>query len=156
MNHSSVTIYTDGSCHTQLKLGAWAAIILYGEEKKILTGTASETTHQRMELTAVIEAIKFVQFHYQATTAINLISDSQYVVDLPRRMEKLLAADYCTKQGKPIQNAALVQQLYQLCKSSNIIFTKVKAHLKKTGLDDYNIEVDKLCRKLVREMVNSQ
>ena len=156
MIHFSVTIYTDGSCHTQLKLGAWAAIILHGDDKKILRGTTTDTTHQRMELTAAIEAIKFVQFHYPSSKEIYLISDSQYVVDLPGRMEKLSISNFCTRVGKPIQNSALVQQLYQLCKSSNIIFTKVKAHLKMTGLDDYNIEVDKLCRKLVREMVNIQ
>ena len=149
-------MYTDGSCHTQLRLGAWAAIIINGNEQKILTGTTTDTTHQRMELTAAIEAIKFVQFHYPATTAIDLISDSQYVVDLPGRMQKLAAANYKTKQGKAIQNASLVQQLFQLYKNSNINFTKIKAHLKKTGLDDYNIGVDKLCRKLVREKVNSQ
>lgn len=150
----AITIYTDGSCHTQLKLGAWAAIILHGDEKKIMTGTARETTHQRMELTAAIEAIKFVQLYYPSTTAINLISDSQYVVDLPVRMHTISIKNFCNKQGKPIQNAIFVQQLFQLCKSSNIIFIKVKAHLKKTGLDDYNIEVDKLCRKFVREQVN--
>ena len=153
MIHFSVTIYTDGSCHTQLKLGAWAAIILHGVEKKILTGTATDTTHQCMELTAAIEAIKFVQFHYPVSTTINLISDSQYVTGLPGRMQKLKAAHFITKQDKQIQNADLVQELEKLLQTFSIHFEKIQAHLKKTSDKDYNIEVDRLCRKLVREKV---
>lgn len=137
-------------------VGAWASIILHGDEKKILTGTATNTTHQRMELTAAIEAIKFVQFHYPATTAINLISDSQYVVGLPGRTEKLATANYKTKKGKAVQNAQLVQKLHELLQKVAVHFQKIKAHLKKTSDKDYNIEVDKLCRKLLREQVGSE
>lgn len=150
----SITIYTDGSCHTQLKIGAWAAVILVDGKKKILTGTVTNTTHQIMELMAAINALENVQEAYPSANQIEIISDSQYVVDLPARLEKLSAANYQSKQGKPIQNAALVQMFHQLIKDKPITFTKVKAHLKKTGSNDYNIEVDKLCRKLVRERVN--
>ena len=150
----SITIYTDGSCHTQLKIGAWAAVILVDDTKKILTGTVTNTTHQIMELMAAINALENVQEAYPSANQIEIISDSQYVVDLPARLEKLSAANYQSKQGNPIQNAALVQMFHQLIKDKPITFTKVKAHLKKTGSNDYNIEVDKLCRKLVRERVN--
>ena len=150
----SITIYTDGSCHTQLKIGAWAAMVLVDDTKKILTGTATNTTHQIMELMAAINALENVQEAYPSANQIEIISDSQYVVDLPARLEKLSAANYQSKQSKPIQNAALVQMFHQLIKDKPITFTKVKAHLKKTGSNDYNIEVDKLCRKLVRERVN--
>lgn len=150
----SITIYTDGSCHTQLKIGAWAAMVLVDDTKKILTGTVTNTTHQIMELMAAINALENVQEAYPSANQIEIISDSQYVVDLPARLEKLSAANYQSKQGKPIQNAALVQMFHQLIKDKPITFTKVKAHLKKTGSNDYNIEVDKLCRKLVRERVN--
>ena len=150
------TIYTDGSSHTQLKIGAWAAVILIADEKKILSGTVVDTNHQHMELTAAIQALLFVQQYYPETTIINLISDSQYVVGLPGRMQKLQSANFITKQGQPIQNADLVQQLYKLSESFNIDFIKIQAHLKKKSDQDYNIEVDRLCRKLVREHVNSQ
>ena len=155
MAKSFITIYTDGSCHTQLKIGAWAAVILIANDKKILSGTVINTTHQRMELIAVIEALSYVQHHFAGVININLVTDSQYVVGLPGRMQKLQSANFITKQGQPIQNADLVQQLYKLSESLNIDFIKIQAHLKKKSEADYNIEVDKLCRKLVREHVSS-
>lgn len=153
---NSITIYTDGSCHTQLKIGAWAAVILIANDKKTLTGTANNTTHQRMELMAAIEALSYVQHHFPMVININLITDSQYVIGLPARMQKLQAANFITKQGKPIQNADLVQQLYKLSESFNIDFIKIQAHLKKKSEADYNIEVDRLSRQMVRELINSQ
>ena len=136
-------------------MGAWAAVILVENEKKILTGIAENTTHQRMEITAVIEALNYVQKYFPEAKITHIISDSQYVTGLPDRMEKLQAANFITKQNKPIQNTDLVQQLGKLLQTLTIHFEKIKAHLKKTSDTDYNIEVDKLCRKLDREMVKS-
>ena len=151
MAMSLITIYTDGSCHTQLKIGAWAAVILVDGKKKILTGKAENTTHNRMELTAVIDALMFVQNNYGVTREIKIISDSQYVIGLTAREQKLSANDFITKKGKPVQNADLVKQLLFLLNTMNVNLEKIKAHQQKTGVDDYNIEVDKLSRKLVRE-----
>ena len=147
----SITIYTDGSCHTQLKIGAWAAVILVDGKKKILTGKAENTTHNRMELTAVIDALMYVQNNYGVSREIKIISDSQYVIGLTAREQKLSANDFITKKGKPVQNADLVKQLLFLLNTMNVNLEKIKAHQQKTGVDDYNIEVDKLSRKLVRE-----
>lgn len=147
----SITIYTDGSCHTQLKIGAWAAVILVDGKKKILTGKAENTTHNRMELTAVIDALMYVQNNYGVAREIKIISDSQYVIGLTAREQKLSANDFITKKGKPVQNADLVKQLLFLLNTMNVNLEKIKAHQQKTGVDDYNIEVDKLSRKLVRE-----
>ena len=61
MLHPIITIYTDGSCHTQQLVGAWAAIIFIGAKKFVLSGTEENTTHNRMELTAIIEALKFTE-----------------------------------------------------------------------------------------------
>ena len=147
----SITIYTDGSCHTQLKIGAWAAVILVDGKKKILTGKAENTTHNRMELTAVIDALMYVQNNYGVTREIKIISDSQYVIGLTAREQKLSANDFITKKGKPVQNADLVKQLLLLLNKMNVTLEKIKAHQQKTGVDEYNIELDKLSRKLVRE-----
>ncbi len=145
-----ISIYTDGSCHTQLKIGAWAAIILVGDEKNILTGKAAETTHQRMELTAVIEALNYVEINHPAAKNIRLVSDSQYVIGLPAREQKLAASSFTTRQGNPVQNADLVKQLFAVLRHMDVRFEKIRAHQKITGKDDYNIEADKLSRSLVR------
>ena len=54
-------IYTDGSCHTQHCIGAWASIVFIGNEKIILSGKEINTTHNRMELLAVINAVEYIQ-----------------------------------------------------------------------------------------------
>ena len=146
-----VQIYTDGSCHTQLRVGGWAAIILVGDEKKVLTGKETDTTHNRMELIAVIRAIEFIRDHYKEVDGIKVFSDSQYVIGLSTRKEKLVAQSFNTRSGKEIQNADLVKKLLALTESLHVEWMKVKAHQKKGEVINYNNEVDKLSRKIVRE-----
>ena len=55
-----IKVYTDGSCHTQLKCGAWAAVIINNSSEYIIKGTATNTTHNRMELQAIINAVEYV------------------------------------------------------------------------------------------------
>ena len=58
MKGSPIIIYTDGSCNPEYKIGAWAVVLFVEDEKIVLSGTAEQTTHQRMELTAVIRAFE--------------------------------------------------------------------------------------------------
>ncbi len=108
-----------------------------------------------MEITAVTKALNYVQKFIPEASIFNIISDSQYVTGLPGRMQKLKGAQFISKKDKPIQNADLVQLLEKFLQTFTIHFEKIQAHLKKTSDKDYNIEVDKLCRKLVREKVSS-
>ena len=149
-------IFTDGSCHTQNRIGAWAAIIFIGEEKIVLTGNAADTTHNRMELTAVIKAIEFIHINHPPFTNIKIVSDSQYVIGLTVRKEKLSSLGFTNKKGAAIQNADLVIALLECCEKMNIEFVKIKAHQKKNEVVNYNIEADKLSRAIVREEVKKQ
>ncbi len=71
-------IYTDGSCHTQLCVGAWAAVVLIEDQKIVLSGKENNTTHNRMEILAVINSIKYLQKHFNYITEIKIVSDSQF------------------------------------------------------------------------------
>jgi ribonuclease HI len=146
-------IYTDGSCHTKACIGAWAAIVLVGTEKHLLNGLVTDTTNNAMELTAVIKAIEYVNDHYTGINNIKIISDSQYVVGLIDRREKLVRLDYCSQKGKPLPNAALVKQLLQQALAFDIEFVKIKAHQKVSEHTQYNVQADTLSRKLVRDAV---
>ena len=150
---NTVEIYTDGSCHTQAKIGAWVAIVLTGAEKYTLSGTATATTNNAMELTAAIKGIEQVRAKHPGLCAIKIITDSQYVVGLTARGERLIALDFSSKKGKQLPNAALVKQFLQLTHAGNIEIVKIKAHQKVNEYNSYNIEADKLSRKLVREAV---
>ena len=131
-------------------MGGWAAILLIDGEKIILTGKALDTTHNRMELTAVLKAIEYVRKNYKEVKAIGLFSDSQYVIGLTARKEKLSKLFFKTKKGDEIKNAELVKELLEHAAYLTIKFVKVKAHQKKNDTVNYNIEVDKLCRKIMR------
>lgn len=155
MNNLShdIEIYTDGSCHTQLKIGAWAAIIIVNNKKEILKGKEFETTHNRMELLAVINSIKHVLANYANIKSLRIYSDSQYVVNLNNRKEKLLANKFITKKGKGLNNADLLAELITYMEKPNIEFVKVKAHQKQTEVENINIEVDIIVRQIVRDAV---
>lgn len=149
----SVEVFTDGSCHTQLKIGAWAAILLIDNEKIKLCGYEHQTTHNRMELTAVIKSIEHICKNHGDFHSMRIISDSQYVVGLRDRSRKLSSSDFKAKSGSDIQNLDLVKVLISQMDLYIMHFEKIKAHQKKSALVNYNIEADKLCRKIVREQV---
>lgn len=151
--NSNIIIYTDGSCHTQHKIGAWSTIIFYNHQKVVLSGTAVNTTNQRMELLAVLNAMEYVDLHLKNEKNIQLNSDSQYVIGLIARAEKLQHKNFITKAGNEIRNIDLVLKWLAYNKQFNIQLTKIKAHQTESEENRYNIEVDKLSRKLVRDLV---
>jgi ribonuclease HI len=147
-------IYTDGSCHTQRLIGAWAAIVLINEHKTVLTGREKNTTHNRMEIMAVISSITHIIQNHKTINELKIVSDSQYVIGLISREAKFKLSDFKTKAGTDIRNIDLVKALLKLVSQMNITFVKIKAHQKPTDVVNYNIEVDKLCRQLLRESIN--
>lgn len=149
----SINIYTDGSCHTQLCVGAWVSIIFIDEKKIILSGTELQTTHNRMELLAIIEALKYIETNCTNSTLITVITDSQYVTGLKAREAKFIEQQYITKKGNAISNVDLVKTLLGYINFLPVAFIKIKAHQKKTDVINYNIEADILSRNMVRNMV---
>ena len=152
---STTDVYTDGSCHTQLRVGGWVALIFTNGMKIVLTGNYTDTTHNRMELTAVIEAMSYIRINKKNTGSICIYSDSQYVVGLSERRQKLESKNFMTKKGGVVQNADLIKQLWELEAGLSIRYEKVKAHQQKTDIPNHNIEADKLSRKIVRDIVNA-
>ena len=71
----SVTIYTDGGCSPNPGVGGWGAVLLYGDSRKELSGGEIDTTNNRMELTAAIEALESLK----RPCRVSLYTDSQYV-----------------------------------------------------------------------------
>lgn len=154
INHS-IEIYTDGSCHTQLCVGAWASIILVDGNLINLSGVVDSTTHNRMEILAVLKALEYIKEKINhPNLKITVVSDSQYVVGLIDRRSKFNLSDYKTKAGNDIRNKDLVLRLFYFTDNLDINFVKIKAHQKPTDVLNYNNEVDKLCRSLVRKNLN--
>jgi len=156
LNSQLIEIYTDGSCNPKYRVGAWAALIFTNNHKHVLHGLEKETTHNRMEMLAVVNSIEYVMKEFPENKSIKIYTDSQYVVGIPTRAKKLISKRFTANSGNSIQNIDLVEKLIQLIESSNILLIKVKAHQKVSETVNYNREVDKLSRKIVRKELSNR
>ncbi len=153
ISENIIKAYTDGSCHTKHKIGAWAAIIFISNNEIILKNTEENTTNNRMELSAVLNVLNYIKTQKIDHKKIIIYTDSQYVTGIERRIEKFKLQNYKTKKGESVRNEDLVKKLVYFIETVNIEFIKVKAHQKKGNTINYNRFVDKLARKLVRDYV---
>ena len=80
----TVVIYTDGACKGNPGPGGYAAILQFGEKEKIIRGGASHTTNNRMELTAVVEAVKALR----CPCRVQFVTDSTYVMMTNEKWKK--------------------------------------------------------------------
>lgn len=129
--HKAIMVYTDGACSNNPGgPGGWAATLNYDDRYDILSGYDVSTTNNRMELTAVVEAIKYLISKKYTKIIIN--SDSAYVVNGVNKgwIYEWVRKGWKTKQGKDLANSDLWQQLYMFCTSKKvtIIFNKVAGH----------------------------
>ncbi len=121
-----VEIYTDGSCKQNPGPGGWGAILVYQGRELELSGGQADTTNNRMELTAVIEALQKLREPCQVT----LTTDSKYVSD---GISKGWAASWKARGWKkadksPALNPDLWGKLLDLCEVHTVEFVWVKGH----------------------------
>lgn len=123
---TKVTIYTDGACSGNPGPGGWGAILESGGQKKELSGGEAHTTNNRMELTAVIEALAALK----RPCEVDLVTDSKYVVDgITKGWAKGWRAKGWKKgDGKPALNPDLWERLLNLLDEHQVAFRWVKGH----------------------------
>ena len=122
----TVEIYTDGACSGNPGPGGWGAILRYKETEKELSGGAADTTNNRMELTAVIEALALLK----EPCVVELYSDSKYVID---GLSKGWATGWQTRgwiksDKKPALNPDLWERLLTLTDRHEMHYHWVKGH----------------------------
>ena len=140
-------IYTDGACSGNPGAGGWGAILRYGGIEKELSGAVAETTNNRMELTAVIEALKALRRDCE----IVIHTDSQYVMDgVQEWLPNWKKNNWRTSNKKSaVKNIDLWQELDQLLSKHKIRWIWVKGH---NGHPE-NERVDKLARDAVKSLL---
>lgn len=153
---NKVAIYTDGACHPPSRTGSWVAKMWQNEEVVWLHKIEEDTTHQRMELTAVIEGVRAAYKQFCDFQIIDVYTDSQYVVDLPARRDKIEVQGFRTKKGRDRVNSDLLKQFFELLDQAQVHLHKVKAHQKQTHASKHNRAVDQLARKLLRKQVSNK
>lgn len=121
-----VEIYTDGACSGNPGPGGWGAVLIYNNNIKELSGAKLNTTNNRMELTAVIEALKALKEHCEVT----LTTDSKYVCDAINKgwVYSWKKNNWKKADKKPALNVDLWEELLILLEKHEVKFIWVKGH----------------------------
>ena len=140
-----VTIYTDGACSGNPGIGGWGAILIYGDRELELSDYSNETTNNRMEMTAAVEALKKLRYPCE----VDLYSDSSYLVNAFGRnwISKWSENGWVTSKKEPVLNVDLWQELISLYQIHHVTWLKVKGH----SDNDYNNRCDKLATTAVKQ-----
>ena len=135
-----IKIYTDGSCLSNPGNGGWAAIINMNGEIKKLSGNEKNTTNNRMELMAPINALKNIN----TKDPIEIFTDSKYVKNgITKWINTWVLNNWKTSNKEDVKNKDLWIELYKLNQSLNVKWNWVKAH----AGDTLNEEVDMLAKE---------
>lgn len=131
-------IYTDGACsgnQEKSNFGGWGAVMELGQHRKELWGGEANTTNNRMELTAVIEAFKALK---KDGLTIQVFSDSAYVANCFRERwyESWEQNKWRNAARKSVENQELWKELLSLVRKHNVSFYRVKGHVKLPKTED--------------------
>lgn len=125
MSNEVVDIYTDGACSGNPGPGGWGALLRLGATDKEIFGGEAATTNNRMELTAVIEALSALKRPVQA----RVHTDSQYVQKgISEWIHAWKRRGWLTADRKPVKNADLWRRLDELAAGHRIEWCWVKGH----------------------------
>ena len=135
-----IKINTDGSCLNNPGNGGWAAIINSDGEILKISGSEKNTTNNKMELMAPINALKKIN----KDNKIEIYTDSKYVkLGITKWIHKWIKNNWQTSKNENVKNKELWVELYELSKSFKISWIWVKAHAGNT----LNEEVDLIAKK---------
>jgi len=141
-----VEIYTDGACSGNPGIGGWGALLRHKDSEKQLSGGEMNTTNNRMELTAVIEALQALK----KSCNITLYTDSKYVMNgITEWLANWKKNGWKTShKNGDVKNVDLWQALDALVQHHEIRFVWVKGHAGNTA----NELVDSLARAEVEKL----
>ena len=141
-----VIIYTDGACSGNPGKGGWGAILMYGDFKKEISGAERETTNNRMELTAPIEALKLLK----RPCKVRIYSDSAYLVNAFSQgwIYNWQMNGWKTADKKDVKNRELWEAIYYFTTIHKIEWIKVKGH----SDNEYNNLCDKMAVAAIKTL----
>ncbi|NDA53307.1 MAG: ribonuclease HI [Betaproteobacteria bacterium] len=141
-----IEIYTDGACKGNPGPGGWGVLLRSGDQEKALYGGEADTTNNRMELTAAIEALKALRRPVIA----DIYTDSQYLIKgLEEWLPSWKARGWQTSDRKSVKNRDLWEQLDDLAAQHRLTWHWVKGHAGNPG----NIRADALANQGVQQVL---
>ena len=140
--NETIEIFTDGACRGNPGPGGWGAVLRSGAREKLLSGRSSDTTNNRMELTAAIEALEALR----GPSRVRLSTDSTY---LKNGITQWIAAwkrrGWMTADRKPVKNVDLWRRLDRAASRHRIVWVWVRGHAGHEG----NEKADALARSAI-------
>ncbi|MGB7654716.1 MAG: ribonuclease HI [Novosphingobium sp.] len=120
-----IEIFTDGACKGNPGPGGWGAVLRAGGHEKELSGREGATTNNRMEMTAVIEALKALK----NPSDVQLYTDSRYVIDgITKWIHGWQKNGWKNSQKKPVLNADLWLALLEAKRPHKVTWHWVRGH----------------------------
>jgi ribonuclease HI len=145
---ATIEIWTDGACRGNPGPGGWGALLVSGAHHRELHGGALGTTNNRMELTAVIEALAAVK----RPSRIVVHTDSQYVkLGITEWIAQWQKRGWMTAARKPVKNVDLWQRLAEVAAQHRIDWRWVPGHAGVEG----NERADALANQGIDEVLNA-
>ena len=133
-------VYTDGSCLGNPGKGGWADLIIKNDKEEVIFGSEKNSTNNRMELTAAINAL----LKTEESKKIKIYTDSKYLKDgIEKWINNWKKNDWKNANKKDVKNKDLWTKLDNLISKKQISWEWVKAH----SVNEYNNKVDILARK---------
>jgi len=145
MTNKIVEIFTDGACRGNPGPGGWGALLRYGDEDKELFGGEIETTNNRMELMAAIQALESLT----RDCDVRLTTDSEYVKNgITQWIDNWKKRGWRTANRKPVKNADLWKRLDAVAQKHKVSWHWVRGH---TGHPE-NEWADRLANRGIDEL----
>lgn len=121
-----VLIYTDGACSGNPGPGGWGALLEWNGKEKTISGGARDTTNNRMEMRAIIEALKALK----KPCSVEICSDSALIVNAFTKgwIDNWIKRGWRKANKKPVENQDLWKEMLQAMKPHNVKWCKVKGH----------------------------
>ena len=147
MSISEVIIYTDGACSGNPGPGGWGALLRHNGKEKELSGGEAHTTNNRMEMMAVIEAIRAIK----KPCLLKIHSDSALIINAMTKgwIESWQAKRWKKADKKPVENQDLWLELLEVIGTHQVEWIKVKGH---SGIPD-NERVDQLAVQAAKQFM---
>lgn len=143
----TVVIHTDGACRGNPGAGGWGAVLRYRGKERCLRGGCPDTTNNRMELTAAIEALAALK----RRSKVHLVTDSKYLLQgVTEWLPAWKRRRWRTAGGKPVKNIDLWERLDSLAGAHDIKWCWVRGH---TG-DEGNELADALANAAIDDLQN--
>ena len=147
--NNKVEIFTDGACRGNPGPGGWGALLRYNGNDKSISGAEADTTNNRMEMTAVIEALKTLKRPCEVV----ITTDSKYVKDgITQWIENWKKRGWKTAARKPVKNKDLWQAMDELVNKHDVTWHWVKGH---SGHIE-NEHVDNLATSAIDDLLKNQ